>query len=249
MWYMCEIFVVAWFADTKSLLIRIPQSRQHSADNIVDFEQAANQQYVDAAAEHAVVAVASRIAVVARVVEAVDAYAAVAAISAFEAVSVVASDERFVVEHSSDSTVYIAAAGVSAAAAVVSAAVAVASVAVVVVSAAIPVEIEAEPEHFAESNIVENLHLNSAGRAEDIVAAVAADIAAVFVVGIVFAVLAEVARLTFAVGLSVVAGPTEPVALANYVAELVEQLPVIAVAEQAFEFVVIASELYFASAY
>lgn len=138
-------------------------------------------------------------------------------------------------EHPSDSTVYIAVAGEHAAA-------------VAVASAAVPVEIEAETEHFAESNIVENSHSSSAGHAEDIVAVVAADIVAVFAVGIVFAVLAEVARPTFAVGLAVVAGPIAPVALANYV-ELVEQLFAIVVAEWAFEFVVIALELYFASAY
>jgi len=214
---MCEIFVAAWFADIKSPLIHILTSRQRSVDNIADSEQAANQRY-DVIAEHAGVAVASHIAVVVHVVEVVDAYVAVGAISAFEAASVAASDEKFVVEHSFDSIVYI----------VVAAAEHVAAVAV----AGSAVEIEAEPEHFVALNIVENLHSNSAERAEDIVEdVVVADIAAVFAVGIVFAVLVEVAQPTFAVELLVVAELIEPAVLVNYVVELVEQLIVIAVVE------------------
>lgn len=177
----------------------------------------------------------SRIAVV----EAADACAAVEATSAFEAASVAASDEEFVVEHPSDLTVYIAVAVVSEHAA---------AAAAVAAAAVAPVEIEAEPERFAELNIVENSRSSSAGRAEDTAAVAAADTAAVFAVDIVFAVLVGVARPTFAVGLLVVAGPTEPVALVNYVVELVEST-VIAVAEWAFEFVVIVSKLDFASVY
>jgi len=152
------------------------------------------------------------------------------------AASVAAFDEEFVVEHSSDSIVYIAVVAVSERAAVAAA------------SVVAPVKTETESERFAELNIVENSHSSFAGRAEDTVAVVA-DTAAVFAVGIVFVVLVGVAQLTFAVESLVVAGLIEPAVLVNYAVEPVERLIVIAVAEWAFESVAIALKLDFASEY